>query len=302
MTDSLQLERGNWSESNYESLLEMLNGPPGLAVFDFDNTLIYNDLGEAVMYYLALQGMIRADRSEFWNELVRITPLQGGELERMRVCWQAFAAQEDEAAYLQFVDVLLQLYERVYTDQGLAAAYRWTALLFAWHPVNELIKIARHVFAAEQEEQPATVRLPSGQTYRVGIRVYPEIHNLIQVMRQKQWSVRIVTASPRELIAAVIDHWNLPADAVLGMHLERNETGVIQPVVREPLPFQQGKVDLLRTAESAELSFAAGDSPGDLTLLQTARTALLIDRDYPEVKKALASDSVLIQRPFLQYA
>ncbi|MEQ9363571.1 MAG: haloacid dehalogenase-like hydrolase, partial [Leptospirales bacterium] len=49
----MPLEQAGWDAPAYELLTrKILAGPPGLAAFDFDNTLIRNDLGEAVMYYI----------------------------------------------------------------------------------------------------------------------------------------------------------------------------------------------------------------------------------------------------------
>ena len=58
-----------WTPENRKRIDSLLEGPPGQAVFDFDNTLIHGDLGEACMYYIAFQGLVRADLDEFWQEI-----------------------------------------------------------------------------------------------------------------------------------------------------------------------------------------------------------------------------------------
>ena len=58
-----------WTPENRKRIESLLEGPPGQAVFDFDNTLIHGDLGEACMYYIAFQGLVRADLDEFWQEI-----------------------------------------------------------------------------------------------------------------------------------------------------------------------------------------------------------------------------------------
>ncbi|MCG2810880.1 MAG: hypothetical protein L6428_05425 [Candidatus Aminicenantes bacterium] len=50
------LQRLNWNQRNFDALNEFLAGvrPGELAVFDWDNTCIFGDIGEAVFRHQAL--------------------------------------------------------------------------------------------------------------------------------------------------------------------------------------------------------------------------------------------------------
>ena len=47
----MKLKRRNWSERNFKALNKLLSGvgPGEIAVFDWDNTCIFNDVGEALL-------------------------------------------------------------------------------------------------------------------------------------------------------------------------------------------------------------------------------------------------------------
>ncbi len=298
------MQIGQWSKENFERLEGMLEGPPGIAAFDFDNTLIYNDLGEAVMYYIIFQGLVRADREDFWRELEHpIIPQET--IAELRGHWDASNDGEDQTAYLKFADGLLNLYARIARQIGLESAYRWTRVIFGGHTVKELKNISKHVFEYELSREIGTLQLPSGLVIDKGIRVYEEIRELISALWDKGWAVRIVTASPEPLIKAVIPEWGLPSDCVKGMRLvsDPDEPDLLLPVLEEPMTFGPGKVIRLEpelSKTNLPLRFAAGDSWTDFNMLLHAENAVLIDRGNQELIRRAIQSGFWVQERFLQ--
>lgn len=293
------MERRNWEAGNFERLQEILAGPPGIAAFDFDNTLIFNDLGEACMARLLLDGLVRADREEFWRELKHplITPAQESEI---RVAWERGDRESPEATRLEFADTLWRCYERIADGAGLEAAYRWTRVLFGGYTERELGDLARRVFETECAAPIDLLTLPSGSTMNTGIRIYAEIRELIAELGERGWRIRIVTASPEPFIRAVIEHWDLAPAAVRGMRLQRGDDGeILLPVIEEPMTYGEGKVEALRDEGDLPLDFAAGDSWTDYEMLLAAGRVLLIDRGRPDLREAAKRQGFMIQRPFL---
>jgi phosphoserine phosphatase len=90
----------------------MLAGPPGLACFDFDNTLIQGDLGESVMYYILMQGLIAGDLPEFWQQLNHpcIAP---EDVETWKKLWSIYKDQEDAFSYEKIAHGLIEAYESI---------------------------------------------------------------------------------------------------------------------------------------------------------------------------------------------
>lgn len=298
----MQLEQAGWDAAAYELLTQkVLAGPPGLAAFDFDNTLIRNDLGEAVMYYIMFQALIRADLPEFWEE-IRHPGLPDDLLSKARDSWRAVEAQggaEDVDGYLAFIDQLAPLYGKVYEHSGMAEAYRWSRILFGYQPEKELRSIARYVFGYEQNQPLGMTELPSGLIVPRGIRVYKEVEGLIRLMLEQGWDVRIVTASPQVLIQAVIERWGLPEERVHGMRLAKSETeDLLLPRIIEPMPVQAGKVEMLQAEAGRPLDFMIGDSIGDFELLEHAAHGILIDRGNAELAAAARKAGIEIQQPF----
>lgn len=301
------IEKRGWDDGVFPAIQQLLSGSPGTAVFDFDNTLIKNDLGEAVMYYIVLQGLLRADLAGFWTEL-RHEAVADEVIERLRKSWDSVeeSGGEDTGEFLSFADRLLTVYGLVYEKAGMEEAYRWTRTLFGFQPVKEMRSISRYVFDYEQTLDVGVWELPSGLRLPRGIRIYAEIKELIAALHERGWDVRIVTASPQEIIQTVSPRWNIPEEKVHGMVLRRkkdapgdpDDQALLEPFIIEPMTVRSGKVERLRAEGIETPDLMVGDSLGDFELLQHARTGILIDRGNAELRGQAESAGLLIQRPF----
>lgn len=269
----------------------MLNGPPGLACFDFDNTLIRGDLGESCMYYILTQGMLGADLPEFWEQAHH--PLIESDIKGWKQLWLEYSAQENSTSYELLVKGLVDAYETIAEADGLEAAYRWTKILFCGMSEAELVSIAKHVFIENQE--PGTIlHLPGGTIIDNSIRIRKPLLELVHLMIEKSWDVRIITASPECTIRDAATKYGLKSTSVRGMRLtERN--GILMPEIIEPMTFDQGKVAAIREFTSDEIAFAAGDSFTDLSMLREAKQKLLIDRGNEKLRVVAEAERFWIQ-------
>ena len=278
----LQLEKGAWTNINFDRIKSCIDSTnQGLAVFDFDNTLIYNDLGEACMYYGAMQGLLPGDQEEFWD-ILKSKYYTDVPFEQLRQWFVEFRDQGNEQSYHKLLNIIFQLYNGVYKNDGMEAAYRWSTLLFAWQSIDKWQKMARHVFESQLQTPLGTNFFGDQYEMPQGIRIYKEMHNLIILLLARKWQVYIVTASPREIIAAVADYWGLEDANVIGMQINTNAKNQYLPQIIEPMPFQDGKLKILyeHIPSDQAIDLAAGDSDGDTSLLREARLGILIDRDY----------------------
>ncbi len=300
------IEQRGWDATVFPAIQKLLSGSPGTAVFDFDNTLIKNDLGEAVMYYIVLQGLLRADLEDFWQEL-RHDAIDAAIIDRLRKSWDTVeeSGGENTGEFLSFADRLLTIYGLVYERAGMEEAYRWTRTLFGFQPAKEMRSISRYVFDYEQTLDVGVWELPSGLRLPRGLRIYTEIQELIAALHEREWDVRIVTASPQEIIQTVSPRWNIPEEKVHGMVLRRRrpdgepeDRAILEPFIVEPMTVRAGKVARLR-AEGVDVpDLMVGDSIGDFELLQHARTGILIDRGNAELRGQAEAAGLLIQPPF----
>lgn len=277
----MTLPESGWTEGTHSKLEKLLSGPPGLAAFDFDNTLIRGDLGEAVMYYILLQGLIAADLAEFWQEAEH-PAIPAADIETWKHLWKIYSAQEDAFSYEKIVEGLILAYDSIAEKDGLEAAYRWTRVLFCGMPESELAGLARHVFAENQESglSPLVIR---GKRIDNSIRIRTPLLQLVQAFQAAGWDVRIVTASPECTIQTASPSFGIAPEKVRGMRLEV-ENGILMPRIIEPMTFDGGKVRALRETTGEKLRFAAGDSFTDLGLLMDAENRLLIDRGNAKLR------------------
>ncbi len=287
---------GRWSKEARVRLGEILSGAPGLAAFDFDNTLIYNDLGEACLYYIALQGLLPLDRDDFWSEMIHPL-LPEAEVSALRSRYAKVDPEEDYELYVELVDKLIGTYLNIAENDGLETAYRWTRIFFGGHTTADMNSIGRHVFEFECEEAIGQKFLPSGISLPTGIRVYPEIEKLIRGLLSAGWDVRVVTASPQELIQAAVGRWGILPEKVHGMRL-LSDGDLLLPKIAEPMTYGPGKVQALRMHTQAPLIFAAGDSYTDWDLLTHAANALLIDRGKETLRADARKAGMIVQERF----
>lgn len=268
------IDPSHWSEAAYRSLQALLNGPPGVAAFDFDHTLIQGDQGEALMVNIVLGGHIRADEPWFWEHWPEAVH---GLRDELRVAFERYRYFDDPVILADWMDGMLDAYEHIRNEHGTEAAYRWSSIFFAGFDEEQLGALSKKVFD-EQLKAATSVTLPSGRELPAGIRIRPQMQELVRLMVDRGWTVYIVTASPRIPIAVLSHHWNLQPEQVIGMDLDRMEDGRLGPRIVEPYPCAEGKVQALRTRTRAPLLFAAGDSMMDLPLLEEAESAMVLDR------------------------
>lgn len=291
---------GRWEPQVAALLEDLLAGPPGLAAFDFDNTLVYNDLGEAVLYYILLQNQLTADAPEFWEIFAQSSAVTPGDVDEVRaLAGRLRAADGDDASLtLALTAAILRVYHRIYESEGLESAYRWSRILYAFRPAQDLRSMAQYVFDAERKTAVGFAELPGGERLPQGLRPFPEVRALIRALLEKGWEVFVVTASPEETIRPAIAHWGLPEERVIGMRLERDANDRLLPQIVEPYPVRGGKVAALARVCDRPLRFALGDSWGDLELLKSAEHAALFDRGNVELAQAAREAGILIQSRF----
>jgi hypothetical protein len=271
----LKLLSCSWTAEIEEQLQELLQRGSGRAAFDFDNTIVLNDLGEAFMFARALgrDGVppLPVLRKDFWEELAhpQLNPALLEKLKQLQPHYQ-------NGDYLPFADALLRAYTEL-CEKDMLAAYRWTKIFFCGLTQSELSQKTIGVLNAELNRAPGFETLPSGLELAVGIKPFQAVFEFIQNLMSAGIQVFIVTASPQPIIQAVSERWNIPPEQVFGMQLNAG-AGAILPEIIEPMTCRRGKVERLLQEGIDSLDFAMGDSLNDLDLLEFAETSVFLDR------------------------
>ncbi len=318
-----RLQEPGWSPRTRERLEHWIQEGAGqglAAVFDFDNTVVCGDIGEATLACLVRDGILKlqqlpetlapAFRDRAGNSIGRGT-------------------QPDATAYYE---ALLDPTAHGAGDPApLASGYVWAVEAMTGLSVREVVQATQRVHALAE---PGKVRLlevrPGGAAYPLPW-FYPESVELISELVKAEFEVWVVSASNVWSVRWMVLHALNPllrargirrllrADHVVGVStLLQDGDGQLfkdSVLVREqadyaaladartgglrltsrlqfPVPTYSGKVACLWDLLGSRPYFAAGDSPGDHAMLAFSERRLWISRlekpAYLEATRRLA--------------
>jgi phosphoserine phosphatase len=309
----MKLQRRNWSERNCEALNELLSGvrPGEIAVFDWDNTCIWNDIGEALLRRMVFDLAFRLDAGTMAATIpdaingIGTIRLNGRPYSLKKIKQAIFAAygrlKHDPSSiggdgidedYRVFTSGLLALNRALEETPGIGCefAYPWVNTLLQGLTPAELDEIAAGVIAGElrQSLRRRAVQDPQRRwryDWTAGIRLYPEMKDLAACWQKRRGRVVVSTASNRKLVETMIRMTGFPCQQVIGMELimaGRHFGRKLKPGLRANLG--AGKVANIRSQLGAGPVLAAGDSSNDfemLTAFSATRVRLVIDRHAP---------------------
>jgi HAD superfamily phosphoserine phosphatase-like hydrolase len=268
--------QGGWATDVHAFLHSVIPSMRGIAAFDFDNTLIKNDFGEAVMNELVAEGLPRQKDhllEHFYDE------------EKAR----SFLGSTNLKNNLLFSRFFGTEYEIRIQTEGYESAYRWTSFVFAGYSKSELKEIALRVWNKH-------VRLPHSDKHK--ITPYSDMVRLIQFMKEHKWDIYIVTASPTLIIRPVAEVFGISQDNVIGMELETKNQQTTKNIL-EPYTYGQGKLKAFYNRVGRYMHLAFGDSFNDYPMLKRAGLkGILIDKGQEELLSKCKNYGCLIQPVF----
>lgn len=322
------LKKDGWSPQNHAALAAFLAAEgrrPGrkVAVFDWDNTVIKNDIGDAAFIGLLDRGMVATPGD--WH---RTNPY---------LTDAAVAVLEKGAT----PELIFTIYNSMKTPDGAPAfaghdpkiteaAYAWLGHLLAGNTPDAIRRASREIF----ERQLAN---PIGATRRIGtdtiadyIRIYPQIADLIVELERSGFEVWVVSATPKYIIDPCAEMVGIPQERVIGIEnvvgpdgkltYDLVGCGPVRDGENRMITYRDGKRcwintiifgmttgDPLQPNPDAEKRprFGAGDSDGDISFLEdTSGLRLFIDKGRPLDVARAARDNKdgrwIIQEPFIR--
>ena len=271
-----------------------------VAVFDWDNTVIKNDVGAATVFHMVRQGLVK--RPARWEDFADLT-----EAARARL---AQACAGDGA--------LLPSREKPECAAGLAALYKegkmagdpapfkehdhrtyrpttaWQAQLQAGYTAAEIRRMAREVIAR-------LCAAPVGATARVGgmevegyLRLHRAMVSLMERLRRAGFEIWVVSASPQYVVEAFAEELGIPQERVIGIRSVLDSQGrlthglqgcgEVKDGENKLLTYIDGKRCWINKVIGQRPAFVAGDATTDISMLHDAwGLRLVIDRGYPEL-------------------
>lgn len=318
----------NWVPSNHDALTKLIADPhsaAGAAVFDWDNTCIFNDVGDATFRWQLDQLLFRLPPDAMHHMLVdrigTVTQLGTGVAlahfasdirTAYAALWPSIKLGQAHAvrhtpAHFDFRAKLGALYHQMVQtpDIGAAFAYSWLTQWYGGFTAAEVQELARNAAQAAHREpigeatwqaaSPGRTGLQTW-THRTHVAPHPEMRDLFSALGRAHIPTWVVTASYEPIVHAVAALWHypIPPTQILGMRLQHSAQGTALPYPAQhyPATYRQGKVDVIERFVGAPPILVAGDAMTDYEMLtyHPASCRLVINRNSqaPELKALYA--------------
>lgn len=280
---------------------------PPAAVFVWDDAVIVNDLAEAVFARLVERVDFKFE-DKFWL-LVPRQYLRGG----LRVDYEQFLDEpqsvwSQQASYQQYRKKFLQAYQDLCQRQGRKECRAWLVRLLWGFRVDELKTYAQDAVKDELERALTTEVVgdhagdASPVEIRRGLRLMPEMADLIANLRKFGFDVWVVGEDGQEFLEAMIAQYGLDPARAIGIRAETAD-GKRTGEILEPAPIESGKASAVASALGRVPAFVVGADGGDAELLgYGSGTRLLLDKGNGALRAAAAEKGWLVQPAFARPA
>ncbi len=271
-----------------------------VAVFDFDNTLIFGDIGELYGQYLVDEVRYRYDLEAFWD-LVAVEDGRDG----LRELAQAIAStpperREEHPLFEAYRRQMSGLYQRRFERLGRRDCYEWAVKLHVGISEAEMVRWSREAIVEElrRAQYAESMGTADGETptVRRGIRVIRQMRGVMERLRQQGYEVWIVSASNWWTVSAVAPLFGVAENRVLGNRVEVDDQGRLTARRKGPALFREGKVAIIEEKIGGAPQLAMGDAITDKEMLEMALgEAVLIDRGDAAMREAAKTNRWLVQ-------
>ncbi|MFJ3517688.1 haloacid dehalogenase-like hydrolase [Streptomyces sp. NPDC090131] len=297
-------------------------GARPVAVFDWDNTVVKNDVGDATMFWLLRNGRIRQPAAGDWSTTSRhLTPAATGALADACAALARPGAPlpTATAAGTACADEINSVYGTAATRAGAPAFAGWdrrtTDPSYAW--LAQLMQgwTAREIRGFAAAARTENLAAPIGATQQVGsgtatgwVRYYDQQRDLVKGLQKAGFDVWISSASPQPVVEVWAKDVGIKADRVIGIRNTTTRAGKFTPhlqgcgSVRDGADTMITYIDGKRcwinkeifgvrgaAAEKVQPAarrhvFAAGDSDTDISFLRDATALrLVVNRNKNEL-------------------
>jgi hypothetical protein len=287
-----------------------------VAVFDWDNTVLKNDIGDATFFWMLRHDKIRQPAGKDWG--MSSATLTTAAKAAMNAACDGLAAAGDPlptSTDTACADAIYYAYDQGTTPPSAGSVPAWspektltTDNPYAWagqvqqgYTPQEI-----HDFARAAYIEGATA--PIGTTQTVGsvsglngyVRIYDQIADLIGAMQENGFDVWVVSASPEWVVAAISIEAGVPENHVVGIRYllsngkqtrDMQGCGTIADAANTIITFDEGKRCFINKTIFHELpasqmptnpvltkrpTFVAGDSDTDIAMLKDATELKLV--------------------------
>ncbi|MDH5671316.1 MAG: haloacid dehalogenase-like hydrolase [Myxococcales bacterium] len=291
-----------------------------VAVFDWDNTVIKNDIGDQTMAYLIENDKVLQPPGKDWA--VTNENLTAEAKASLNAACDDLAAEGEPLPTSGDADCAAAIFS-IYYDGVVAGSdqaawqngktytinqpYAWVAQLLSGYSPASVRQFANAAFDRALSEPEGATKTVGGISMAAYIRVYEPMADLAAALQRNGFDVWVVTASPQNVVDGIANEVGVDADHVIGIRnvLEGGlltygfqGCGTVADDNRTMITFDRGKrcwinkvifgLDAAdQEAQAADPAnrpvFVAGDSDTDIAMLKDAtHLKLVINRNKTE--------------------
>lgn len=319
-TDPSMTLAGGWLPANRAMLADAIAAwagrAPQAAVFDWDNTCIFNDIGDATFRYQLERLAFRLQPAELADLLPRqigaIDTLVGGlDLLALRAdILRAYTAlwpliqsgklieARRQHAYFDLRAKLGHMYQALDRTPGVGAqfTYPWLACLFSGFSPEEIHVFAVRAWVFASRELVGAAAWHSATpgdagfldySFRTHVAPHPEIAELMEALQAAKVDIYVVSASLQAVVEGAVRYlqFPVPAENVFGMRVEEAGGALTHRRMdpeQYPVTYRAGKVELINKFLPRAPVLVAGDANTDyemLTAFTETEVRLVINRN-----------------------
>jgi phosphoserine phosphatase len=285
-----------------------------VATIDWDNTMMKNDLGDATLFWMLKNEKILQPPRRNWSSTSKRLTYEGTALlnsacntaaEPGRPLATAHVPACADAIVTVYLDGATKDGAKVWTDETTPTThqpYAWAAQIMAGYTIDEQREFAKAAFAeAKTRPMGSTMTVGTRPGMPASVQIYDEMKDLVGALQDDGFEVWIVSASPQPVAEVGAAEAGIDRAHVIGVRTVVDDQlkgtshlvgcGNIPDGDDTIIPFLEGKrcwinraifeelpvAQRLKTVEPSKRAvFAAGDSDGDVAMLQDATALKLV--------------------------
>ncbi len=309
----------SWIASEGCASADFKHNKPPLALFDWDNTVVKNDVGDAVTFHVIKHDLVRQPPGQDWK-VTSAYMTDAGAAALTAACGTDVPAGGllPTSTNLGCADEMLAMYIDNKTRAGAVAftghnfrriepTYAWTAQLLAGNTHAEVAQISLDAVVPKLSAPQGTTQVVGTRTVNGWLRIYDQVQDLIDTLGSNGYDRWVITASPQDVVGALAPLTGIPSDHVIGIRSLTDSTGrltysfegcgdvpdgnqtLISYIegkrcwVNKVIFGEHGAKAFDRQPEQKRAVFAAGDSDTDIEFVRDAKYKLVINRNKPEL-------------------
>lgn len=325
-----QLQTGNWCPVNHRILNDWLAGLQNhpnrhsmVAVFDFDNTCTYRDVGNAVFQFQLAGLHFRLPPKQFSKLFPKnqknicgkpFEPLKKRILSLYEKLWPLINKKQQtkilaKAEHIEFHDLFFWYYKEARKDQDLGPFHTLPLMsrLLAGYAKDEIKHLTcQALLSAEQESIEIEIRslvtcgLSPDTLFQIeltkGLQVHREIIDLMDQLKHCGIRSCIVSASTEWVVKAAVKHFGFPVNQedIFGIRVQLDGNTLTKKLASNyPITYRTGKVDVINKIIRATPIMIAGDAVTDYEMLNIPNVPirLIINHNKSDLISTLYDDA-----------